>query len=247
MACCSSGSSRGVALWALNNRKALMLYGGCGLTVLSTMLFIVGGVPVLTADTTALGALPWAELKIDGKPAYIGVSAISWKRREVEREGVKWSDVSCPIDPSSTATYCQDCKSAATGTLATIILTIITQIPQCLLAWKRTKPETDSIRYKVLGIFTGILGNAFGIAALASFARSCYGQMPPAMDPALGAGFIIFLVGFIVDSIVVLLHFVLPVTRSSKRADATTDTNNNIPISYRDSVVTAGPPDSATL
>ncbi|KAJ1433827.1 hypothetical protein B484DRAFT_447022 [Ochromonadaceae sp. CCMP2298] len=126
-----------------------------------------------------------------------------------------WGEASCP----DFFVGCDECVAAARGSVSTLIMAFITQIPQLSTDIQRSTVGGDLHCQKTFGIITGIFGTLTTLSALSSFAGSCYRDFDSAtdgdtLDKKLGPAFYLLLVATLLKILDVIAHIIVPVPKA---------------------------------
>jgi len=131
-------------------------------------------------------------------------------------ESQSWDSVSC----SQYFTNCDECKDASVGSVSMVILSFITQLPQITGDLGRSMEKYDLHCQKTMGILTGILGLFSTLAALNSFADTCFRSLDSSvgyitLDKHPGAAFILLLIATIFKLFDIWAHVIVPVPETA--------------------------------
>lgn len=153
-----------------------------------------------------------AEYKLGNKDyySYVGLKrAVTQEGTDGDTKGVDWADC-------SGAGYCSDCETAGNNALNSIAIAFVLSIPILVISFIRTSNARDLNLYKVLIIIFSLLSLLLFIIAMGSFGSECYGNLPSDDDYVYGPGFNAISTCFVFEIIILVLHILTPVKKSSE-------------------------------
>eukprot|EP00470_Lotharella_oceanica_P001451 CAMPEP_0170173768 /NCGR_PEP_ID=MMETSP0040_2-20121228/7034_1 /TAXON_ID=641309 /ORGANISM="Lotharella oceanica, Strain CCMP622" /LENGTH=209 /DNA_ID=CAMNT_0010415099 /DNA_START=224 /DNA_END=853 /DNA_ORIENTATION=+ len=167
----------------------------------------------------------WVEAESPDYHFWIGISGVVWESNtnsSVSRN-TRWSDVNCDRtydnrdNSDENEDDCNTCRRAALGSVTTVIMSLVTSIPQLMTDIQRSHPEGDLNCQKILGVVTGIMGFVTTLAAINTFVIDCRENLTTT-DPngnsityKWGPSLVLLTLATFAKLLDVVVHLVLPV------------------------------------
>mmetsp|Transcript_10104 Transcript_10104/g.16601 ORF Transcript_10104/g.16601 Transcript_10104/m.16601 type:complete len:304 (-) Transcript_10104:528-1439(-) len=226
-ACCRNSFGKIGFNWAEKNRAPLMFSAFtvsfiafilicAAMGSLSTSASVVKNVPFFTGKLTITNETLYTNEGLSGTiDYYAGLSVVVYEGCETGANcpphTQSWDDVTC----NNWIETCDECKDAATGSISTLILALITQLPQITTDIQRSAAAGDLHCQKAFGIITGIIGTLTTLAALNTFADVCYRDFSVdvegvKLEKSVGPAFYLLLFATLLKIFDVIIHFIVP-------------------------------------
>jgi hypothetical protein len=184
-------------------------------SVLSVFIFIfilVGISGSSKADNTVKNTA-WAFAKYSTKNvdfnAHVGLNRVVFRNiDEDSTDGYNFHDC--------TFSYCSDCEKAGDSALSSLAIAFIFSIPSVISSTLRRNKETDLVMHKVIPVLFGAVELLMIVIAMGSFADNCFKKLPADDHYDLSTGFNVILVALVFQVVVMLLHILTPVVKSTQ-------------------------------
>lgn len=169
------------------------------------LVFLIAGAFGVSTDASILRNTYWSKIKNNGVTLYIGPSAVITHYSGSD-DVTSWSNIECSgfLDEDA----CEDCSDAASSTVATAIMGVVTTLPTILTDIQRSTRAGDLNCQKVMAVLTGLLGGLSSLATLITYGQNCW-KVSNASNAHAGPGFILQLLGTILKFSDIFFHMYL--------------------------------------
>jgi hypothetical protein len=189
---------------------------------LSVLAAIVSGlsiIPVasLSVTNSVVKNTFWTSGKIDGASFYIGIRKVVYDSSFTGEQSFLWKDDECTSLFVNNQKYCDECESACSSVMTTIIMNMIVIVLTITTNLKRSTREGDINFTKGTAIFSGIFSSIVMMFSLSTFNEGCFYNLPETsasgsdVTYSLGPGFIFVLIPQLFKLTEALINLCTPV------------------------------------